>query len=146
MLRTTNVVMLIVCIVKASAEDNIVFWPARSSFYEGKTLHFEHILTLKGQKSAGDICFGLTSTQNSLKTQLTRKSELREYSQHLISCLLPIPNKAIERAPFFCFGFLFQLCLKTYSDSFSLSGILHKKTSSWRNEERLTFLLPHSGA
>lgn len=69
-----------VSVVKAPAEDNIMFWPAWSSLYGGKTLHLGHVLTESVEKckgGGGDICFGLTSAQNSLKSQLTRKSEQR---------------------------------------------------------------------
>lgn len=55
-----------------------MFWPDYSSFYERKTAHSDAVLSLKAQKkSAGDICFGLSYTQNSLYAQLMRNSEQR---------------------------------------------------------------------
>lgn len=82
---------------QASAEDNNMFLLDHCSFYERKTRHFEKIFSLPAHNSAGDIYFGLSSTQNHLNTQHTMK-RASKLSPSLTRLLMPIPNKATEKA------------------------------------------------
>lgn len=97
---------------KASAEDNNMFLLDHFSFYERKTRRFgKYFLCTK--RVQGDICFGLTSTQNHLNTQHMRK-RAKKSSLCLKRLLMPIPNKATEQA---CFLLPLQKSLQTQTQT-----------------------------
>ena len=71
----------------------------RCSFYERKTRHLEKYVLCEHMRVQG--IFGLSSTQNHLNTQHTRK-RVSKWSPSSTRLLMPTPNKATEQVCFYC--------------------------------------------
>lgn len=65
--------------------------------FKNKIRQFQEIFSVWAQKSAGDICFGLSSAQNHLNTQHSMKWASESYPS-LTQPRMSIPYKATEQA------------------------------------------------